>query len=113
MFYAFRTNLQARRADGNRGLEVLREPGNIFWTATVWESEGAVKQYMISGAHGKAMRRLLNWCDEASVVRWEQDGTAIPNWREAHRVLQAQGRRSKVRFPSAAQERFEIPAPRT
>jgi hypothetical protein len=112
-FYAIRTNLQARRAEGNLGLEVLREPGNVFWTATVWDSDAALKSYITSGAHGRAMRHLMNWCDEASVVRWEQASVAMPPWLERHRRMQADGRRSKVRFPSRAHERFEIPSPRS
>lgn len=112
IFFAARTNPQARRAPGNRGLNLMREAGNVFWTATVWDSQTAVKQYMISGAHGKAMRHLIEWCDEASVVRWEQDATTLPTWAEGHRRMQSEGRRSKVRFPSAAHERFEIPAPK-
>jgi hypothetical protein len=37
---------------------------------------------------------------------------ALPSWSEAHRRLQQEGRPSKVRFPSDAQRRFEIPPPR-
>ena len=111
-FYAIRTNAQARRAEGNHGVSLLNEPGRVFWTLTVWESEAAVKRYMLSGAHGKAMRHLMEWCDEASVVRWDQGSAAMPTWAEAHRRMVAEGRRSKVRFPSAAQLRFEIPPPR-
>jgi len=112
IFFAAQTNPQARRSPGNGGVNLLREAGNIFWTATVWDSDAAVKQYMVSGAHGKAMRHLIHWCDEASVVRWEQPTTALPSWPEAHRRLQSEGRPSKVRFPSAAHQRFEIPPPR-
>lgn len=111
VLFALRTNTQARRAEGNRGVRFLRETGNIYWTATVWDSESAVKRYMVSGAHGKAMRHLLDWCDEASVVRWHQESTDLPTWMEAHRRMKHEGRRSKVRFPSAGQESFEIPAP--
>jgi hypothetical protein len=110
--YAARTGTQVRRAKGNRGMNFLREPGMIFWTATAWETEEDVRQYMISGAHGKVMPKLMTWCDEASVVRWEQDGTTLPTWQEAHRRMVSEGRRSKVRFPSEAQERFEVPAPK-
>ena len=100
------------RAEGNRGAEVMREPRNIFWTATVWDSDADVKRYMIAQPHAEAMRKLLNWCDEASVARWTQEDATLPNWEEAHRRMVAEGRRSKVRFPSAAHERFEIPAPK-
>jgi hypothetical protein len=111
-FYALQTRSQARDAQGNRGVEVLREPGNVFWTATLWDSEAAVKQYMLAGAHGKAMRRLMHWCDEAAVARWVQDSPSLPDWQEAHRRMQSEGRPSKVRFPSRAQQRFEIPTPK-
>lgn len=110
--YAVRSRMQAARAKGNRGLSLVREPGNIFWTATAWDSEAAVKEYMVAQPHGEAMKRLLHWCDEASVVRWTQENTELPDWREAHRRMQAEGRRSKVRFPSPAHERYEIPAPK-
>jgi len=112
MWYAVRSRMQAMRAEGNRGADAVREPGNIFWTRTMWESEADVKRYMIAQPHGEAMRKLLNWCDEAAVARWTQENTALPDWQEAHRRMVAEGRRSKVRFPSAAHERFEIPAPK-
>jgi hypothetical protein len=78
----------------------------------MWESDADVKRYMIAQPHGEAMRKLLDWCDEAALVRWEQESIVLPEWKEAHRRMVAEGRRSKVRFPSAAQERFEIPAPK-
>jgi heme-degrading monooxygenase HmoA len=112
VFFAFRSRMQTMKAGGNRGLNLMRELGNVFWTATVWDSEQDMKRFMISGAHGRAMPRLLDWCDEASVARWEQESAALPAWQEAHRRMVAEGRRSKVRFPSAAHERFEIPPPR-
>ena len=68
---------------------------------------------MLANPHGEAMRRLMNWCDEASVVRWTQESAELPNWQEAHRRMQSEGRRSKVRFPSEAHERFDIPSPRS
>ena len=110
--YAIPSNMQARRAPGNRAVQTLREPGNVFWTLSLWESESAVQQFMISGAHGRVMPRLLDWCDEASVARWTQDDDALPTWQAAHARMMAEGRRSKVRNPSPAQERFEYPAPK-
>lgn len=110
--YAVRSRVQAARAPGNRGMNLMREAGNVFWTATLWESEEAVKQFMVRRPHGEAMKRLMDWCDEASVARWTQQSAELPDWREAHRRMQAEGRRSKVRFPSDAHTRFEIPAPK-
>jgi hypothetical protein len=110
-WFAVRSRMQVRRAPGNRGVRLLRESGNVFWTATAWDSEEAVKQYMISGAHARAMPRLIAWCDEASVVRWSQDTADLPTWAEAHRRMLAEGRRSKVHHPSSAHVEFRIPPP--
>src|SRR5580704_19455463 len=76
--YAVRSRMQATRAQGNRGVEAMREPGNVFWTATLWESDEAVRQFMVANPHGDAMRRLMEWCDEASVARWSQDTAELP-----------------------------------
>jgi len=113
VWYAMRSDMQARRAPGNRAVKTMREPGNIFWTATAWDSENAMKQFRGSDAHGRVMPKLLNWCDEASVARWTQDTDVLPTWQDAHRRMVAEGRRSRVHHPSTAQERFEIPPPRT
>ena len=112
IFYSVRAKLQAEKAEGSRGVRVMREPGNIFWTATAWDSEDAVKKYMIARPHSQAMPRLLEWCDEAALVRWTQDSAELPDWHEAHRRLQAEGRRSKVNRPSANQQQFKISAPK-
>jgi hypothetical protein len=57
------------------------------------------------------MRKLLEWCDEASLVHWQQGDDKEPNWGEAHHKLQTQGRRSKVNHPSPAHENFQIRPP--
>jgi len=110
---ALRTSRQARKAEGNLRVQVLRDRKNTFWTLTSWESEAALRAFMLGGAHGPVMRKLLNWCDEASVVRWEQGSPELPTWVEAHRRMQAEGRRSKVLYPSAGQEAFRVDAPDT
>ena len=92
-------------------MRLLREPNNTFWTCTLWSDEPAMRAFMMSGAHRKAMPKLINWCDEASVVHWQQEAAEPPPWHEAHRRMQAEGRASKVRYPSEAHRRFEIPAP--
>ena len=60
-FYALRSGTQAKSAEGNLSVTVLREAQLTFWTRTLWTSEAAMKVFMIAGAHGKAMRRLLEW----------------------------------------------------
>lgn len=93
-------------------MSLLRDSDRTFWTRTVWTTESAMKAFMLAGAHRQAMRKLLEWCDEASLVHWEQPDNREPDWTEAHERLQAQGRRSKVNHPSAAHESFQIRAPR-
>ena len=70
-----------------------------------------MRSFMLNGVHGHGMRKLMTWCDEAAVVHWTNDGPELPSWEEAHRRLQAEGRRSKVTHPSAAHEAFRIPLP--
>jgi hypothetical protein len=111
LFYAFRSTRQAKKAVGNRGVSLLRDSDNTFWTCTLWTTQSAMRDFMLAGAHGKAMRRLLDWCDEAALVHWEQENEQAPSWQQAYQRLQTDGRRSKVNHPSPAHEKFQIRAP--
>ncbi|MGE5735499.1 MAG: DUF3291 domain-containing protein [Acidobacteriota bacterium] len=111
MIFAIRSSRQARRAEGNRGVSLLRDAHLAFWTRTVWKTEESMKAFMLSGPHRQVMPRLLDWCDEAAVVHWLQAEDKEPDWDEAHRRIQQEGRRSKVRHPSPAHEKYEIPKP--
>ena len=113
LLYALASTLQARRASGNLAVSVLNDADFAFWTRSMWTDEAAMRAFMRSGAHRRVMPRLIDWCDEASVAHWIQDAAELPPWPEAHRRLQTEGRRSRVRVPSGRQQRFEIPAPRT
>lgn len=106
---ALRAARQARKAEGCLSVTLLRDRRNTFWTRTVWTSEAAVHAYMLSGVHRQVMRKLLEWCDEAAVVRWTQDSSDAPSWPEAHGRLQEQGRASKVNHPSEDQTAYRIP----
>jgi hypothetical protein len=112
LIYALRIKWQAGKAKGNLAVSLLRDTHNTFWTRTVWTTELAMKTFMLAGPHGQVMRKLLEWCDEASLVRWDQESHEEPDWHEAHRRLQADGRRSRVNHPSRAHEGFEIRAPK-
>ena len=102
---------QTRRAYGFMGGKLLREAKNTFWTVTAWEDEAAMNAFRISGAHRGAMPRLLNWCDEASVVHWNQETLELPTWLEAHRRMVKEGKLSKVNQPSSAQVANQIAVP--
>ena len=67
-FYALRSTRQASRSDGNLATRLLRDRRNTFWTATLWTSDVEMKRFMLAGVHGRAMRKLLHWCDEAALV---------------------------------------------
>jgi hypothetical protein len=110
-FYAVRSARQAARAAGSQAARLLRDRDRVFWTVTLWATEADMKQFMISGAHGRAMRKLLHWCDEAALVHWTQDHEALPSWQEAHARLQNEGRRSKVNHPSPVHLAHRFPQP--
>jgi quinol monooxygenase YgiN len=112
IWYTLRSQRQVTRAEGFLAGRLMRDPGNAFWTVTAWKDEAAMRAYRGSGAHMKAMPKLLDWCDEASIAHWEQDGAELPAWSEAHRRMVAEGRMSKVKHPSQAQLAKQIAAPK-
>ena len=111
-WHTFRSQRQAKHAPGMLGGRLMLEADRAFWTTTVWESEETMRAFRSSGAHMKAMPKLLDWCDEASYVHWEQERAELPSWGEAHRRMLTEGKLSKVKNPSAAQLAKEFPEPR-
>ena len=103
---------QARNAPGNLAVKLLQDRRKTFWTATTWESEAAMRAFMLAAPHGPAMRKLLQWCNEASIVHWAQAAAELPSWLEAHQRMQREGRTSKVNHPSEDHRRFVIRPPR-
>ncbi len=78
---AIRTGNQARKANGNLSMAVLPDAKHTYWTRTVWVDEAAMRKYMSSGAHGKAMRKLALWCStgrktQPSLLRGRRPTTA-------------------------------------
>lgn len=93
---------QAKSFPGFVGGRLARDSDGGFWTVTGWETEHAMRAYRIAGAHLRAMPKLLNWCDEASVAHWEEEGEELPNSPAVQERMKAVGRTSKVRRPSVA-----------
>ncbi len=112
-FHAMRSLRQVRGADGFLVGALLQDRSWAFWTMTVWDGEESMRAYMISGDHKRAMPHLLEWCDEASIAHWTQEGREVPSWEEADRRMREQGRISKVRHPSGAHANLSYRAPRT
>src|SRR4051812_37637056 len=75
----FRIAFQAAKADGVLKVSLLRD-GNTYWTNTSWTSDATMKAFMHAAPHGPTMRKLLDWCDEAALVHWTQDGPELPSW---------------------------------
>lgn len=107
----FRIAFQARAAEGNLAVKFLHDRRGAYWTCTTWDSQLAMRAFMTTGPHGRVMRKLLVWCDEAAFVHWTQPEPDLPSWQEAHRRLQQEGRTSKVNQPSQAQLQRVIAAP--
>ncbi len=78
---------------------------------TLWTGHEAMSNYMLSGAHRQAMPQLFDWCDEAAVAHWMQEGMDLSPWPELYARLQKEGRRSKVRHSSPAHIEYRIAQP--
>jgi hypothetical protein len=99
-WHAMASTRQIRRAPGFVGGWLGGEGAYGQWTATVWESEAAMRAYRNRAAHLKAMPRLLRWCNEAAFAHWEQDDAAVPSAEVAYARMASSGRVSKVLAPS-------------
>jgi Domain of unknown function (DUF3291) len=84
VWYAIQSQRQAQYAPGLIAGEVVRDVRNAFWTMTMWENERAMEVFRVQGAHRGAMPKLLDWCDEASLVHWTQESCELPTWQEAY-----------------------------
>jgi hypothetical protein len=104
---------QIRHADGFIVGSLLRDRQLTFWTMTVWHGQADMRRYITNGAHFKAMPKLMDWCDEASVVHWEQPEEALAGWEDADQRMRVEGRPSKVRHPSAHHPDLTYRLPRT
>lgn len=112
LWLTFLSQRQVARASGFLGGRLLIDARLTFWTLTVWESEQDMKMFRGSGAHSKAMPRLVVWCDEAAYAHWMSSGGAVPPWQEAYEHLLQEGRLSRVAHPSAGHEARHFPNPR-
>lgn len=110
--HTLRSLQQVKRAPGFNGGSILADRRWTFWTMTSWNSQDSMRGYMTGGSHRAAMPHLLDWCDEASVVHWDQTENALPSWNEADQHMRESGRASKVRFPSACHATLSYRPPR-
>lgn len=112
VWFSLLSSRQAKRSTGNLRAKFLRDHNAAYWTLTSWNDESSMRAFMMSGAHRRAMPKLLDWCDEAALAHWSQESPELPDWMEAYGKMVAVGRTSKVRNPSPAQQAQQIPAPK-
>jgi len=111
-FHAIRSQRQVSRAPGFLAGALLPDQNWTFWTMTGWDSIESMRAYMMAGAHRAAMPKLADWCDEASVVHWEQTSDELPSWTEADERMRKDGRPSKIRHPGPQHQGLDFPPPR-
>src|SRR5262249_41367618 len=112
ILFALRSARQAKRAAGNLGVGLLREANRTFWTRTAWRDESSMKAFMLAMPHRKAMEKIADWGDETAVVHLTPENAGLTDRHEAHRRLRVDGRRSKVKHPSADHEAYQIAPPK-
>ena len=100
MFQSLRSIAQARRAPGYLSGWTANDSEDGFWTATVWQSLEAMRAFRNSGAHLKAMPKLLHLSDQASFTHFDQGETDAPTADAAYERLIRDGKLSKVNAPS-------------
>ena len=110
--HTFSTLRQVRNSSGFQGGGLLADRRWTFWTMTAWDNQESMRAYMTGGAHKVVMPRLMDWCDEASVVHWVQPEAQLPTWTEADRRMRTEGRTSKVRNPSPQHANLRYREPR-
>lgn len=79
---------QAQRAPGNLQASAKTIAG-VRHTLTVWESKAAMRAFLYSGAHKKAIRAFPAI---ATGKTFGFEGDRVPNWDEVHRLWQERGR---------------------
>jgi len=104
LWHAQASQRQLRRSAGFRRGALSPSLRRVFWTVSVWDDDAAMKRFRDTGAHRTAMPKLLDYCDEASVAHWMQDGDEVPDGTVMLERMQSIGRLSKVRHPSPGQQ---------
>lgn len=112
LWMTFLAQGQTERAGGFLGGRLLVDNLHTYWTLTVWENEKAMKAFRGSGAHARAMPKLVEWCDEASYAHWIVADNSIPEWPVTYEHLVSDGKLSRVARPSPDHEARCFPRPR-
>jgi hypothetical protein len=101
---------QLKSINGFLAGKELIDKSLTFWTLTMWKDEISMREFRNSVPHRKAMQKLPFWCCEASYFHWVQDGDILPSWEVASQKLLKEGKLTKVRKPSANQQKNNFPS---
>jgi heme-degrading monooxygenase HmoA len=99
LFYTWRSARQVKRSHGFRGGQIGNDAQSGNWTITVWDGEADMRAFRNADPHKTAMRKLLDWCDEASFAHYAADTDQLPSADIAYDCLRT-GKISKVNHPS-------------
>ncbi len=100
-WHAIRSMMQAQAAPGNLRAQA-RAINGVQHTLTVWTNRAAMRRFMLSGAHAKAMRAFPTI---ATGSTFGYETTDIPDWSQVHALWQARGIAYTVGAPPAPDER--------
>ncbi|MEM9463086.1 MAG: antibiotic biosynthesis monooxygenase [Myxococcota bacterium] len=80
---------QARESPGFVGYELAYSAGCRYGrTITVWESEAAMIDFMLTGAHGEAMAQVRELGNDGRTIDWEITPDELPiSWETARQQL--------------------------
>ena len=68
MICALMSSRQARHSRSNLGVKLLRDANRAFWILTARQKDENLHSLIMAGSHRRAMPKLLDRCDEASVA---------------------------------------------
>lgn len=102
---------QAQNSVGNLGADVLAEANNTYWTRTVWQERHLMNAFVGAEPHRQTMRRIDDWCDEATFVEWEQADAELPAWRDGYERLVASGQGPDLTHATKSHQTRDFPAP--
>ncbi len=110
-WHSFFSSRQISKATGFLDGKLLLDNYGALWTLTVWDNSQNMMRYRGSGAHKKAMPLLMQICDEASIVHWQQETNELPDWAVVHDRMEKEGRFSQLPHPSDRHQKQLIPLP--
>lgn len=87
-WHAIGSMRQAQKAEGNLGIDA-RQINGVHHTRTVWTDEAAMRRYLVTGAHLKAMQAFGSIAT-GKTMGFESD--QVPDWDEVHALWQTKAR---------------------